>query len=288
MKFAAILAEKANYPVKLMCRCLEVSRSGFYAWQRRPKSERACRDEVILVSIKASHQRSKGRYGSPRIHKDLVEEGVAVGRGRVERLMRGAGLRGRRPRSFVRTTVSDPGLAVVPNVLNRNFHADQPNQVWAGDITYIPTLDGWLYLAVLLDLYSRKVVGWSISSRIDTKLVSDALEMALLRRNPAAELLHHSDRGCQYAAFEYRQALAERGIRCSMSRLANCWDNAVVESFFATLKTELLYDQPLAGRDDTRTRLVEYIEVFYNRRRRHSAIGLVSPEAYEDRMQGAA
>jgi transposase InsO family protein len=275
-------AEKAHFPVALMCRWLEVGRSGFYAWCRRGESAWAVKNRQLLVRIRTVHERARGAYGSPRVHAELKAEGVHVGRRRVARLMREDGLRARKARRFVRTTQSSPSLKPAPNALRRQFDPLRPNQVWAGDITYIPTRQGWLYLAVILDLFSRRVVGWSMGARIDTQLTLRALDMALSTRQSARALLHHSDRGVQYACDAYRARLAEHGIRCSMSRKGNCWDNAVVESFFASLKTELVHHVDFDDQREAQHAVFQYIEAFYNRQRRHSSLDYMSPVQYED------
>ncbi|NOJ83920.1 IS3 family transposase [Myxococcus xanthus] len=280
VKFAFIDAKKALFPVATLCRHLGVSRSGYYAWVKRPEqSERAKSDQALGVEVLAVHQESRGTYGAPRVHAELKARGRRVARKRVARLMRQAGLRARTRRRFVRTTDSAHLHPVAPNSLERNFQPGQTARAWVGDITYVWTEEGWLYLAVLLDLFSRKVVGWAMGERIDRALVQSALDMALLG-HPAPEL-HHSDRGSQYASQDYRQLLEERGIACSMSRKGNCWDNAVAESFFSTLKQELVYLTRFETRTAAKGALFEYIEVFYNRKRRHSSLGYVSPAEYE-------
>jgi transposase InsO family protein len=282
MKFAFIDAQKAHYEVRMMCRVLAVSPAGYYAWRKRPRSKRAVDNEQLTERVRRAFVANRESYGSPRITRELRATGVKVGRHRVARLMRVARLRvSLRRRWVVRTTDSRHSQPIAPNLLQREFCVEQPNRVWAGDITYLPTRDGWLYLAVVLDLYSRKVVGWSMSANIDGQLTLDALKMALARRRPAAGLLHHSDRGVQYAAGDYRQLLADHGLRASMSGKRNCWDNAVVESFFGTLKAELLRGVAFTGRSEARAQVFEYIEVFYNRRRRHSFLDYLSPEEYE-------
>ena len=283
MKFAFIEAEKAHYPISLLCSVLGVSRSGFYAWRKRPKSSRASKDVVLADAITKVYTLSCGTYGSPRVHAELREQGELVGRKRVARLMRDRGLIARRKRRFRPTTTdSNHRQPVAENLLNRSFERTSPNQAWVGDITYIPTGEGWLYLAVLIDLFSRRVVGWAMSDRIDRQLTLNALEMAIVNRGRAVkDVLHHSDRGSQYASADYRQALADAGLVASMSRKGNCWDNAVAESFFSTLKWELIHRRPFETRSDARRAIFEYIEVFYNRRRRHSALGYLSPMQVE-------
>ena len=281
MRFRFVEAEKAHYPIRLMCRCLAVSRSGYYAWRKRSPSTRATRDRHLKVEIAASHRASRRTYGSPRILRDLRAEGHRVSRKRVARLMRELGLVGRRKRRFVTTTDSRHRSPVAPNVLMRDFDVAEPNTAWATDITYIATLEGWLYLAVVLDLFSRRVVGYAMSEQIDRALVLEALREALGRRPETMDLIHHSDRGSQYASHDYREALNQAGITCSMSRRGNCWDNAVVESFFGTLKTELIYELPLQTRSATRSAVAEYIDAFYNVRRRHSSLDYQSPVEFE-------
>ena len=276
-----VRAEKASYPVTVLCRVLEVSRPGYYAWCKRPESKRARANRALRVRIKAAHQKSRGTYGSPRVHATLVSEGTRVGRARVAKLMRAEGLRARRKRHFVRTTDSKHNLPVAGNVLDRQFDPAEPNKVWATDITYIWTKEGWLYLAVIIDLFSRLVVGWSMSESIDRHLVRSALGMARARRSPLAGLLHHSDRGSQYASTEYQADLLAGLMICSMSRKGNCWDNAVAESFFSTLKIELVYQTEFATRAAARAAVFEYIEVFYNRERRHSSLRYLSPTEFE-------
>jgi transposase InsO family protein len=281
VKFEFIEAEKASFPIAFMCAQLEVTTSGFYAWRKRPPSARALADDALLKEIRAIHAESQQRYGSPRVHRELAAKGIHASKHRIARLMRENGLRGKRRRKFRHTTDSAHAMPVAPNTLARDFTADAPNEVWVTDITYIPTGEGWLYLAAILDLYSRRVVGWSMSKRITRQLTLDALSMALAARTPSAGLLHHSDRGSQYASADYRTALDDAGIECSMSRKGNCWDNAVAESFFATLKTELVHDANWRTRAEARSAIFHYVEVFYNRRRRHSSIGYVSPEEFE-------
>jgi transposase InsO family protein len=281
VKFGFIQAEKAHYPVALLCRVLGVSRAGYYAWEGREASARQKANAALAERIRRVHQQSRCNYGSPRVHAELKAQGEHVGRHRVARLMREEGLRARRRRRFVRTTDSKHGLPVAPNVLARDFRPPGPNRVWATDITYVPTREGWLYLAVVMDLFSRRIIGWAMGECIDRHLVLVALDMALKGRRPPEGLLHHSDRGSQYASEDYQRALAARGIRCSMSRKGNCWDNAVVESFFSTLKTELVHRVDFLTRAAAKSALFEFIEVFYNRKRRHSSLGYVSPAEFE-------
>ena len=269
------------FPVSMMCSMLGISRSGFYAWRRRKPSKRARETVRLKAEIRAVHKEADGTYGSPRIHAELREREFRVGRNRVARLMREEGLTARFKRSFRRTTDSRHDKPIVDNSLARRFEVEAPNRVWATDITYLRTRQGWLYLAVVLDLFSRRVVGWSMANHLRTELVLGALEMALGQRAVDGSLLHHSDRGCQYASSAYREALSKAGIECSMSRKGDCWDNAVVESFFGTLKTELVHRRTWSTHLEARTAVFEYIEVFYNRKRRHSYLGYVSPADYE-------
>jgi putative transposase len=281
MKFAFIAVEKACFPVRTLCATLGVSRAGFYAWQGRPPAPRAQADERLGLEIATIHAESRQRYGSPRIHAELAGRGHRTSRKRVARLMRHHHLAARRRRRYRVTTDSRHPFPVAPNVLARQFAQAAPDRAWVTDITYIPTDEGWLYLAVILDLCSRCVVGWAISERITRALPLDALAMALVRRRPLEGLLHHSDRGSQYASGDYQRVLDAAGIVCSMSRRANCWDNAVAESFFATLKVELVHDATWETRAAARQALFEYIEVFYNGQRRHSSLGYLSPRAFE-------
>ena len=281
MRYRFIAAQKAHYPVTLMSRLLQVSRSGFYAWSKRAESARSRSDRALVLDIKAAHQASRGTYGSPRVHRELVAQGHTVGRDRVARLMRKNDLRGKRKRRFRNTTQSNHRHPVAPNVLEREFTVEQPNTAWVGDITYVWTLQGWLYLSVILDLYSRRVVGWAMSKRINQALTLRALAMALNTCEPGPGLIHHTDRGSQYAANDYQKLLKARGITCSMSRKGNCWDNAVAESFFATLKVECVHESLYHTRAQASREIFEYIEVFYNRVRRHSSIGYVSPVEFE-------
>lgn len=281
MKFGFIQTEKATYPVRMMCRTLLVSASGFYAWCRRGLSPRVREDAALKVEIRAAHAASGKTYGSPRVHEELKAEGQHVGRKRVARLMREEGLEGQRKRRFRVTTDSRHSYPVAANALNRDFTASAPNKVWVTDITYIWTREGWIYLAAILDLFSRRVVGWSADSFIDRTLAIDALRMALRTRLPEPGLIHHSDRGIQYASGDYQRLLREHSITCSMSRKGDCWDNAVAESFFSTLKAELVYRTDFVSRSQAFALLFEYIEAFYNGRRRHSALGYVSPVEHE-------
>jgi transposase InsO family protein len=283
VKFQFIAAEKAHHALGLLCRGLRVTRSGFYAWQGRPESARAKRDRQLKVLIRASFTASKGRYGSPRIHRDLLEDHQQrVSRKRVIRLMQEDGLKARVRKRFKCTTMSDHDQPVAANLLDRQFTANAPNQRWVGDTTeFVIGESGKLYLAVLLDLYSRFVVGWAISAINDRHLTLKALETALKRRCPDVGLLHHSDQGCTYASEDYQRMLDAHGITCSMSRRGDCHDNAVMEAFFSSLKSELA--DRFASCGEAKMALFDYIEVFYNQRRRHSTIGYMTPAVFERR-----
>lgn len=280
MKFRFIEEQRVAFPVRKLCEMLSVSPAGFYA-SKRPPSRRAKDNAELAAAIRAIFAESHRRYGAPRVRAELLARGRKVSLNRVARIMRELGLRARRKRRFVPTTDSKHAMPVAPNVLERDFTIDAPNKVWVTDITYVWTREGWLYLAAILDLYSRRVVGWSMSESLSREIALDALDMALRSRRPSEGLLHHSDRGSQYASGDYQTALAERGIRCSMSRKGDCWDNAVAESFFATLKTELVNEADYETRAEARSAIFEYLEIFYNRRRRHSSLGYLSPESYE-------
>ena len=287
MRFAFIAAEKAQYPVRVLCSVLAVSRSGFYAWQRRAEPKRRAADRQLGVEVVAIHKQSRKTYGSPRIHQDLQKRGVRVGRKRIERVLREQGLEGRRPRRYRRTTDSGHSLPVVPNRLERKFEVACPNRVWVGDITYLQTAEGSLYLAVLLDLFSRRVVGWALSPSLERGLALEALARALSSRRPPAGLIHHSDRGSQYASLDYREQLAAHRIEASMSRKGNCWDNAVAESFFATLKVELVTSSTFTTFTQAERAIADYIDNFYNRQRRHSTLDYLCPVEFELRAQRA-
>jgi putative transposase len=282
MRFRLIEDHRDIWPMRVMCRALSVSPSGYYAWRSRPDSPRKIANRVLLVDIRRVHAQHQERYGAPRIHAELRGAGQAVSRKRVERVMRQHGIRARAPRRYrVRTTDSKHSLPVAANLLEQNFVANQLNQLWLADITYIPTGEGWLYLAVILDLFTRKVVGWAMREHMRAELTIAALTMAIQRQRPGAGLIHHSDRGSQYAAGEYRNILQAAAITQSMSRKGNCWDNAPMESFFGTLKTELVHHCEYPNRDSARRDLFAYIEGYYNRRRIHSAIGYITPQQAE-------
>ena len=287
MRFTFIAAQKAEHTVSILCRCLRVTRSGFYAWQRRPESAHARDDRRLKVLVQASFKASKHRYGSPRVHEDLLEQDEHVSRKRVVRLMQEDGLVARLRKRYKLTTMSDHDQPVAANLLDRQFEAEAPNQRWVGDTTeFVIGTSGKLYLAAIVDLFSRFIVGWAVSAVNDRHVTIAALEAALTRRCPEIGLLHHSDQGSTYASEDYQDILEARGIVCSMSRRGNCHDNAVMESCFSTIKAEL------ADRFDTcseaKRELFDYIEVFYNQRRRHSTIGQISPAAFEQRARTAA
>jgi len=279
--FRFIDQHKGRWPVRLLCQALEVSPAGYYAWRQRPRSARRQRRDALLVEVRAIHAEFRARYGSPRVHAELAARGQGCCVNTVARLMREDGIRAKTARKFRCTTDSDHDLPVADNLLGRQFDPEAPNEAWVADITYIPTRQGWLYLAAVEDLYSRRVVGWSMAERLESRLAVDALELAVRRRLPGEGLLAHSDRGSQYASDHYQGLLARHGITCSMSRRADCWDNAPMESFFASLKKELVHGADFATRAEARAAVVEYIEVFYNTRRRHSSLGYVSPAEYE-------
>jgi len=273
-------AEKA-WPVAWMCRQLNVSRSGFYAWGEREPSARSRRDQQLAVKVAAIHTQSRGTYGSPSIRDELAKDDEQVGTKRVARLMREAGLSGNPVKKFKRTTDSAHHLPVAKNLVKRRFEAEQPDQLWVTDITYVWTWEGFLYLATVIDVFSRRVVGWAIADHMRTELPLEALDMAIRERRPAPGLVHHSDRGSQYASRAYRKRLKDQGMKCSMSRKGDCWDNAVAESFFATLKRELIYRQSWPTKVRAMAAITEYIACFYNSWRRHTELGGVSPMKYE-------
>lgn len=278
MRFRFIEDRRADYPVTIMCDVLGVSPAGYYAWRSRPESRRAAANRNLVDDIKRVHRDTHGRYGSPRIHVELKAQGRGVSRGRIERLMRRHGIRAimARPRR-VRTTDSRHDLPIAPNLLDRNFIAAAPNRIWLADITYIETDQGWLYLAAVMDLYSRRIVGWAMRDHLRAELPLAALTMAISAQRPGAGLIHHSDRGVQYASGDYRKLMQSAAFRASMSRRADCYDNAPMESFFHTLKTELVHHRKYATPAEATRDIFAYIEGFYNRTRRHSAIGYISP-----------
>jgi transposase InsO family protein len=281
MKYRFIDEHRSHWPVRLMCQVLQASTGGYYTWRHRPASARQQRRKVLASEIQAIHQEVRERYGSPRMHAELMARGQSCCVNTVAKLMRQHGIAAKTKRKFRCTTDSNHDLAVAGNLLDRQFEPAAVNQVWVADITYIPTWEGWLYLAAVEDLYSRQIVGWSMAERITSRLVVDALEMAVLRRLPGEGLLAHSDRGSQYASEHYQRLLERHGITCSMSRRGDCWDNAPMESFFASLKKELVHHEEYRGRAEARASVFEYIEVFYNRVRRHSALDYLSPVEYE-------
>jgi putative transposase len=283
MRYRAIQEHDRRYPIRLMCRALTVSPAGYYAWAGRPESDRSVHNRVLLSAIRVIHRESRETYGSPSIWDALVKRGHGVGENRIARLMRVEGIQAKTVKKWRATTQSNHRLPVAENTLDRQFTVEHPNRVWAGDITYVWTMEGWLYLAVVLDLYSRTVIGWAMGHRLTVDLAEHALTMALANRKPKAGLLHHSDRGSQYAATAYQQLLTTHGMTGSMSRRGNCWDNACVESFFGTLKRELIYHRQYRTRDEATQDIFEYIEVFYNRLRRHSTLGYDSPAEFEAR-----
>ena len=280
MRYQFIAEHSGQFAVSLLCQVVGVAPSGYYAWCKRPISQRQRDDERLVARIREAHQTSRQTYGSPRITAELREAGEGCNHKRVERLMRLHGIHAKSPRRFVRTTDSQHPQPVADNILNQRFEVEAPNRVWTADITYIDTADGWLYLAVVMDLFSRRIVGWAMADHLLTCLVEDALRMALGRRQPLDDLLHHSDRGSQYASQDYQDLLKGVGIQVSMSRRGNCYDNAMQESFFGTLKCECASER-YPSRAAARTSLFEYIEAWYNRHRRHSALGYLSPEQFE-------
>ena len=291
MKYACIARHLDEFKVRLMCQMLEVSPSGYYASRQRSPCARAIADERLMLNVRIAHAKSGCTYGAPRVQRDLEDDGIHVGTKRVARLMRDDGLVGRAPRRRRPvTTDSAHEHPIAPNLLNREFDVNgiALNRIWLSDITYIPTQEGWLYLAAVLDLASRRCVGWAMRDTLDAELAVSALEMAIATRHPAAGLLHHSDRGSQYADAKYRAVLATHGMVASMSRKGNCWDNAVAESFFATLELELILNHRWATRDEAHRAIFRYIETWYNRERRHSTLGYVSPVVYENQLQKVA
>lgn len=286
MRYEFIDRYRHMYPVLVMCDVLEVSSSGYYAWRGRPESRRSREDRKLKSKIRLMFDESRQTYGSERMVEELRDHGMRCGRKRVARLMKEEGLKPKKARRFRRTTITDPEHAKAPNVLGREFTVDAPDTVWAGDITYLWTREGWLYLAVLLDLYSRRVVGWAVRSHLGQELAIAALDRALYERGSHEGLVHHSDRGCQYTSTDYQDRLKKSGLTVSMSRKGDCWDNAVVESFFATLKVEL--GDSFSSRQAAYDALFDYIEIFYNRQRRHTSIGSISPVEAEVRFFNGA
>lgn len=282
MRFQFIQEHEEDFEVTRLCETFEVSRSGYYAWKQRPASESSQRAESLTAEIEDIHLKRKQVYGSPRVHQELLDRGYDVCVNTVAKLMRNAGIRAKTKKKFKATTNSKHDHPVAQNVLDREFDSpSKPNEVWLSDITYIWTSAGWMYLAVVLDLFTRKVVGWSVDASMTSQLVLDALQQAVVRERPEGAVLCHSDRGSQYASEAYQQLLKERGFECSMSRKGNCWDNAPMESFFATLKKELIHHEQYHTRSEVRLSLFEYIEAFYNTIRKHSALGYKSPAQFQ-------
>jgi putative transposase len=288
VRFAFIHAEKASFPIAAMCRLLGVTRQGYYAYASRPPSDRVLAEAELCAAIREVFAEFGETYGSPRVLRELRRRGIRASKRRVERAMRGMGLSPPTPRRHCTTTQRDPAHPVAPNELNRDFTATRPNERWVTDITYVWTDEGWAYLAVILDLFSRAVVGWALDATLATSLPMTALESALKRRRPSGALMHHSDRGCQYTSTGYRERLSALGITVSMSRKGNCWDNAVAESFFATLKNELVHRRRWQTRHQLRAAVFEYIDVFYNRRRLHSSLDYKTPAEVEQEYALAA
>lgn len=284
MKYAFIKSHLNEFNVGRCCQVLKVSRSGYYAWRKRGPSSTAVRRKHLVEQIRSVHEQNRRVYGSPRVCHTLKLQGESVCENTVAKLMREQEIRAKnKPKFIPRTTDSEHLQPIAENLLDRQFTAAEPDKKWVADITYIPTDEGWLYVAAVLDLFSRMIVGWSMADHMETQLVDDALSMALARRDPQDGLLHHSDRGSQYASDAYTHRLNQNGITLSMSGKGDCWDNAAMESFWATLKTELVHHERYATRDQARAAIFEYIEVFYNRRRLHSSLGYMSPEAFEAR-----
>lgn len=281
MTYRFIEQHKGQWPVRLLCQTLEVCPAGYYVWRQRSRSTREQRRDTLLREIHVIHTQMKERYGSPRMTAELNARGLDCSENTVATLMKTHGIQAKRRKRFVRTTDSRHPLPVAENVLDREFDPSGPNAAWCADITYVPTADGWLFLAVVEDLFSRRIVGWSMDQTMTSRLVVDALQMAVQRRLPGEGLVAHSDRGSQYASGHYQDLLGKNGITCSMSGVAQCWDNAPVESFFASLKRELVHDETYTSREQAKASIFEYIEVFYNRVRRHSSLGFISPEEFE-------
>ena len=284
MRYAAIAAQVGAYAVVFMCRVLGVATSGYYAWHGRPPSKKAARDQVLATHVRAAFKASRRRYGSPRVHAELRAGGHVVARKRVARLMREDGLRARPRRRYVHTTQSKHKLPIAPNVVARKFEVSAPNQVWVSDLTYLPTQTGFVYLAVVLDLFARRVVGWSVSANLDASIAVEALRRALALRPAPVGMIHHSDRGVHYACAVYRALLAAHGVKPSMSRKGNCWDNAVAESFFSSLKFEVEVDARWNDAHDVERDIAEYIDGFYNSERRHSHNHYLSPVDFESQF----
>jgi len=280
MRYRFVSEHVSEFPVGRICRVLKISRSGYYAWRMRPESKHAQEDARIVENIRAVHAASRETYGSPRVHRSLRRDGITCSRNRVARLMKLYGLSARKKRRFVRTTDSSHNLPIAANLLGQDFDVAAANRVWASDITYVPTDEGWLYLSVVMDLFSRRIIGWSMAETLVSSLVSDAVRMAALRRTTDG-VIFHSDRGCQYASDDVRGLVRRLGMQPSMSRRGNCYDNAPLESFFGTLKTERVHSTRYSNRDQARVDIFDYIEVFYNRQRLHSSLDYQSPADFE-------
>jgi transposase InsO family protein len=285
MKYRFIEKQQKDYPVSQLCAALGITRSSYYAWKKRQPSQRDRDTQILIEHIRRIHKLSRKTYGSPRVHASLRNQGLRCGKKRVARIMRQNGLQGRRKHRRVRTTDSKHAYPVAPNLLNQSFQANEPNRKWVADITYIPTAEGWLYLAVIMDLFSRRIVGWAMSDQITADLVENALRMALFQRQPEPGLLHHSDRGSQYASEQIQKILVANHIQISMSRTGNCYDNAAMESFFSTIKCEWVHLQKYASRAQARADIFAYIEGFYNPVRIHSSLGYLSPAMFESQFQ---
>ena len=281
MRFSFIDAKKAEFPVARLCETLEVSQSGYFAWKSRPASESQRKDMVLLAHIRERFCLSRETYGSPRMHADLIEDGIIAGRHRIARLMRDNNLEARQKRRFKKTTDSDHGGLIAPNYLDQDFAATAPNQKWAADISYIWTTEGWLYLAIVLDLFSRRIIEWAVSDRLKKDLALSALRRALVLRRPKTGILHHSDRGSQYCSYDYQRILDRHGFIISMSGKGNCYDNAMVETLFKTIKSELIWRTSFQSRFQAENAIARYIDGFYNPVRRHSALGYKSPINFE-------
>ena len=283
MKYEFIRTHREEYRLVRLCDALDVSTSGYYDWLGRPESQRTVENKMLTAKIKYSHERSGEVYGSPKVHKDLIAQGETCSEKRVARLMKASDIKSKMARKFVVTTDSKNTMQPVPDLLQRNFSIDQPNKAWVSDTTFIATREGWLYLAIILDLFSRQVIGWSMSTKNDATLVQGALTMAIRRRGKVNEVIVHSDQGSTYASGAYQQQLNDNNLRCSMSRKGECLDNAVAESFFGSLKNERVYHEDYKTRAEARQSLFEYIEIFYNRNRRHAFLNYMTPVEYEEK-----